>query len=434
MENTSSGNWAHHAISGYDEWYYPQNPNPYTGFDATYATSGRNNIWGYDVESTSDYYIALTKNVTLPAGSSSYLHYNQAFVFEEPNYDGGVIEYSIDSGATWIDAGSLIINNGYTGTIHSGNPLGGRQGFVGSSHGYISSRLNLSSLAGKNVRFRFRIGTDSGGWNYGWFIDDLRVYTCSDALRGLLPLVLRGLATATPTPKIPKTPTPTRTPSAPPQLPGTFYAGADTFISQGSAESNYGFDEVMFAGYDDYYDPDLQVVRGLLKFDLSAIPANTPIDSAVLRVYYMGYWDFADHPRTVTAYRIGSNWTETGVTWNTRPSFAESYGSVEIVANASWRYVLLDVTALVQAWVNGSYPNYGVMLRGPEASGGDSSWREFNTRHTTNDPQLLVTYAGGSAAQMGEDIPPEGNLPTEAITGESICLTQYDVIKCFVHR
>jgi hypothetical protein len=46
------------------------------------------------------------------------------------------------------------------------------------SNGYISSRVNLSSLAGQNVRFRFRIGTDSSGDDYGWFIDDVRVYTC----------------------------------------------------------------------------------------------------------------------------------------------------------------------------------------------------------------------------------------------------------------
>jgi hypothetical protein len=35
------------------------------------------------------------------------------------------------------------------------------------SNGYISSRVNLSSLAGQNVRFRFRIGTDSSGDDYG---------------------------------------------------------------------------------------------------------------------------------------------------------------------------------------------------------------------------------------------------------------------------
>ena len=29
-------------------WYYPQNPNPYVGWDPTYATSGTMNLWGDD--------------------------------------------------------------------------------------------------------------------------------------------------------------------------------------------------------------------------------------------------------------------------------------------------------------------------------------------------------------------------------------------------
>jgi len=57
-------------------------------------------------------------------------------------------------------------------------PLKGRQAFGGESNGYFSSRLDLSSLAGQNVRFRFRIGTDSAYGAYGWFIDDVRIYTC----------------------------------------------------------------------------------------------------------------------------------------------------------------------------------------------------------------------------------------------------------------
>jgi len=42
----------------------------------------------------------------------------------------------------------------------------------------LSSRVNLSSLAGQSVRFRFRIGEDGSGADYGWFVDDVRVYTC----------------------------------------------------------------------------------------------------------------------------------------------------------------------------------------------------------------------------------------------------------------
>jgi bacillolysin len=281
LENPASGNWAHTAISGSDEWFYPQFPNS-QNFEFHYATSGQYNFWGFDTKVKSDYTIALTKNVNLPAGSSPYLYFNHAFAFEsDPNgfYDGGVIEYSTDSGGTWVDAGSLITDLGYVGTISSayGNPLGGRQAFAGITSGYVSSRLDLSTLAGQNVRFRFRIGTDEGGENFGWFIDDIRVYTCGEGggsatptktktpsktttvipgvLKRLLPVIIRGqtgphpsqtpqgtqttpTGTSTRTPTSTVTPTSTATTQAPPsntptptatptktQLPGNFTNG-----------------------------------------------------------------------------------------------------------------------------------------------------------------------------------------------------------------
>ncbi len=79
------------------------------------------------------------------------------------------------------DGGAAIIDNGYTGTIDSGfgNPLAGRAAFVNDSMGnYTSSRLDLSALAGQDVKVRFRIGTDESVSNPGWDIDNVRVYTC----------------------------------------------------------------------------------------------------------------------------------------------------------------------------------------------------------------------------------------------------------------
>jgi len=104
-------------------------------------------------------------------------------------FDGGVVEYSTNAGATWNDVGPLFTSgaglNGYNETLASGgdNPLQGRDAFVSVSQGYYSSRADLSTLAGQNVRFRFRLGTDSSNANasrifYGWFIDDIRLYTC----------------------------------------------------------------------------------------------------------------------------------------------------------------------------------------------------------------------------------------------------------------
>ena len=204
LENTASGNWSKGTISGSQVWFYPQNPNAYTGFDATYATSGRYNFFGDDPDSSTDSFIAMTKNIALPAGKSPYLRFNHSYGFETSSggtmYDGGVIEYSTDSGSSWHDAGSLITDNGYRGTLDSGNPLGARQAFGSKSNGYISSRLGLSTLAGQNIRFRFRIGTDSSGYSWGWFLDDINIYTCAAVVTAPDVSINKRLASSNPRP------------------------------------------------------------------------------------------------------------------------------------------------------------------------------------------------------------------------------------------
>jgi hypothetical protein len=115
---------------------------------------------------------------------NAYLHFRHGFGFESGfphHWDGGVIEYSTD-GATWQDLGPLFeAGQGYGGTLRSNtdNPLAGREAFVSESHGYVSSRFNLGSLAGEDFQVRFRLGSDqSVGGPLGWVVDDAMIYRC----------------------------------------------------------------------------------------------------------------------------------------------------------------------------------------------------------------------------------------------------------------
>jgi len=249
LENPGSGYWSSGPVSGsVNEWYYPENPNPY--WDARYGTSGIYNLFGIDIDTTGDYAIGMNYPVTLPSGTS-YLRFNHSFGFEGFGWDGGVLEYSANGGS-WTDAGSLFIDNPYNGTISGGsNPLDGRQAFIADSFGYTSSRLDLSGLGGQNVKFRFRIGTDSSGWDLGWYIDDFGIYTCQSAVPTNTPTPtrtktatpigwtpqpmqynylshLRKDFTATPTPTVTPTPTPVLPTSTPPSVLPGFWQGSGT--------------------------------------------------------------------------------------------------------------------------------------------------------------------------------------------------------------
>jgi hypothetical protein len=149
----------------------------------SFATSGVHSLWGDDTDTATDRWATIAWNGTLPAGTK--LQFNHAFGFEDDllgNYDGGVLEYSTNGGGTWNDASPLFAAGmAYFGPISNccGNPLAGRNAFVGESWGYTATQLNLTALAGQTFRIRFRIGTDNGTGDYGWFVDDVRLYQCA---------------------------------------------------------------------------------------------------------------------------------------------------------------------------------------------------------------------------------------------------------------
>jgi len=185
-----AGNWTFEALTGTSSWTLA------TG----YTTSGTKLLWGDDTATLSDSVSAMNVDVSLPSGSQPYLHFNHAFGFEDPDFDGAFLEYSTNGGGSWTDAGPLYDSGlDYTGSIidpgpvPGANPNRGHVAFIADSHGYVSTRYDLSSLAGENVRFRWRVSTDVSYYDWGWFVDDVRIYSCVEptTYQLYLPLIMR---------------------------------------------------------------------------------------------------------------------------------------------------------------------------------------------------------------------------------------------------
>ena len=110
----------------------------------------------------------------------------------EANWDGGVLDISIDGGP-FQDikaAGGVFLKNGYNSWLLSGStnsPLEGREAWSGYTFDYLETIVRLPAAAsGKNVRFRWRFGSDDNttgfGPNPGWYVDEIKVAgnsTCS---------------------------------------------------------------------------------------------------------------------------------------------------------------------------------------------------------------------------------------------------------------
>ncbi|MGI8787151.1 MAG: FG-GAP-like repeat-containing protein [Pyrinomonadaceae bacterium] len=108
-------------------------------------------------------------------------------------YDGAVLEIKIGTNGIFQDilaAGGAFESGGYDGVIESccQNPLAGRLAWSGKSGvnqtpEFVTTRVKLpASAAGKNVRLKWRVGTDNGTFREGQFIDDVSVsdgFTCA---------------------------------------------------------------------------------------------------------------------------------------------------------------------------------------------------------------------------------------------------------------
>ena len=192
-----------------------------------------------------------------------------------------------------------------------------------------------------------------------------------DPYRILLPLMLKGTS---------------------PAVEIRLSAAADAYVFEGEADTNTGSHLYLFAGYD--ADETMQrTTRSLLRFDLPGDSA-TAVEEASLRIYYAGYSDIEGRIRLTTVRAVADSWQETTVTWANQPSTGDHYGGLSTTANdvSLGVYKEIDITTLVQEWLDGSTPNYGIYLIGPEMSGSDYSYRVFASRESIFPPELVIKF------------------------------------------
>jgi hypothetical protein len=162
----------------------------------------------------------------------------------------------------------------------------------------------------------------------------------------------------------------------------------DTFINQGSQDTNAGNQQYLSIGY-------AYTRRGLIQFDLSSLSGKT-IDSAELKLYKYDHTTDWGSPvgRTYNAHRITGSWTEMGVTWNTAPGYNGGVTDSDTVPN-NGNWMTWDVKSDVQAFASGTYTNYGWLVKDsvePSSYYQQSYFRSREYTGTTYDPVLIVTY------------------------------------------
>ncbi len=168
---------------------------------------------------------------------------------------------------------------------------------------------------------------------------------------------------------------------------------ADTYVFEGAPDTNFGADATLRTGECvACFVPGRE--RILLRFDLTGLPPNAVISQATLRLYQEGSWSWGLSSVNLSVRRVIHPWEELSATWNDRPLITNaSFASTTSGTGTGWR--TWDVTSLVQLWQDGSEPNYGFGLKGPEGGDWTNRWgRTFTSREgSANQPELVLTYA-----------------------------------------
>ncbi len=145
---------------------------------------------------------------------------------------------------------------------------------------------------------------------------------------------------------------------------GTFGTVADTTISASALNRNFGATRTIQVSAKN---------EALLRFDLASIPANAVVQSANLILAINGGedeedddCDDGDHEghriAPIKVRRVTAAWAEGTVTYRSfNQQFAPAVVGTIVLANRTSSKTV-DVSALVQGWVTGTYPNVGLIL------------------------------------------------------------------------
>ncbi len=162
------------------------------------------------------------------------------------------------------------------------------------------------------------------------------------------------------------------------------YENNDSTICENAPDYEYGDEWQLWVGHwvgdvdfliqfyelDDYLDVDL--IEATLELYNDRFSGSPPVHASI--------------------YRAAEEWDEATVTWNTSPGYnSEIHTDFTITGDDYW--LSLDVTGIVQSWIDDEYPHYGFYIHNNQQTsdvayimGGDYFLDE------TLNPKLILEY------------------------------------------
>lgn len=165
----------------------------------------------------------------------------------------------------------------------------------------------------------------------------------------------------------------------------------DTYVSKRLKSTNYNSSTHSRVGWNSSTDLTRSYIRHTLQ----------SINGCVISARYHAYGDTTyTSSAQVGLYRVLGDWSASTLTWNNKPSCDEttciSETTPKPVNHKDW--YSWNMTSLVSKWYNGTYPNYGFMLRMQDEGTSFKFYRRFVSSNGSPKPYFVVDYSAVPSA------------------------------------
>lgn len=160
---------------------------------------------------------------------------------------------------------------------------------------------------------------------------------------------------------------------------------ADACVCSNTPNTNYQMATQLRTGF----EPDYGIRRSYIKFNIpSTVPANC-VTNATLDIEKQ-----SGVAPTIRAYRCTATWASGTITWNNKPSFTTTNQStLSTLYSSGSTWYTMNVTSIVQSWVNGVYSNYGFVIKDVTEADPDHWTTLYSSdAESPHKPELHITY------------------------------------------
>jgi hypothetical protein len=172
---------------------------------------------------------------------------------------------------------------------------------------------------------------------------------------------------------------------------GNYVPSGDTYVDSSAAGSNFSTLPYLKMAGDSGHRRTYYAVWNL------GLLSSTAIIGASYKA--LNYYSHSCSPAYFGVFRVTTPWNPATVTWNSRPTYASTPIAAQNVAhgfNSSCpdAWIDSDVTNLVQGWVDGVHPNYGIAVgagEGYDETASEGTGAEGNVFRPVTAQRLVDT-------------------------------------------